>query len=844
MSRDFYDDRVEGGGLIKKIAIAIAAAVGVVMLGGVGFLVVALQGLPDLDELKNYEPPITSRVHAGDGALVAEFAEEHRLFVPIETIPDRVRNAFIAAEDQNFFEHSGVDFTGVLRAAVSNVGNVMAGRRLEGASTITQQVAGNMLTGRASDCSSEKGVNSLVCALYTKVREGFTAQRIEQALSKERILELYLNQIYLGRRSYGVAAASLNYFNKPLSDLTTAEAAFLAVLPKGPANYNPSNENGMKRALARRSYVLGRMAEQGFIAAGEAQSAEQEPVRAVDRLTGDQYVAATHFVEDVRRQIAGQLGDDALLRGGLSIRSTIDTRLQLAAANAVRAGLEAYDRRHSWRGPVASGDPNGDVAAQLASAAFPPALTDWQRAMVIRVNAGVRIRLRDGTEGRLVDADAQWGQTGRRERRLLAGSIVYVSRVARTERYNLHQVPEIQGALVALDPHTGRVLAMVGGYDLAQRGYNRATQARRQPGSSFKPIVYAAALDQPISVGGVDTYVTPATLIDDGPFSVEAGDGSIWSPENYERDFLGPTPLRRGLELSRNAMTARVAYEMGIDRVVDYAKRMGVYENVSPVFALALGSGETTVIRMTAAYGEFVNGGRRITPIIVDRIQDRSGRTIFRADQRECANCAAAWARQTPPLLPDGRQQILDPITAHQVVSMTEGVVQRGTGAALKALERPLGGKTGTTSDYKDAWWIGYSPDLVVGVWAGFDTPRDMGQGETGARITVPIFADFMRVALRDAPPTPFRIPAGVRLVRIDRLTGGLPGPDATDTILEAFRPGTEPVRDSDSSPFIFGGTEPIDPRILTGLREELTAPPPSGPARERAGDDGLSGLY
>lgn len=826
MSRDLWEeDRAYdrgGGGLIKKIAIGIAAVAGVVVLGIAGFLVVALQGLPSLEELKNYEPPTTSRVHAGDGALVAEFAREQRMFVPIESMPEHVRQAFVAAEDQNFFEHSGVDFMGLARAMLTNVGNAVTGRRLQGASTITQQVAKNMLL------TSDR-------TILRKVREAFLAQRIEQALDKERILELYLNEIYLGQRAYGVAAAALNYFNKPLNDLTIGEAAYLAALPKAPNNYHPVRQHD--RAIARRNYVIGRMAEQGFITPAQAAAARAEDLKTQDRLSGDQYIAASHFVEEVRRQVVAQYGEQALYDGGLSIRSTVDTRLQLAAARALRGGLERYDRRHAWRGPLGSGDAEGDIAAQLRQSAPPPALTEWKRAMVTATQGGVRITTENGARGRLLDADAQWAASNsrgsNRERALKAGSIIYVQRIGNTERYNLRQVPQVQGALVALDPHTGRVLAMIGGYNLSEQGYNRATQARRQPGSSFKPIVYAAALD---------FGLTPSTLVDDGPLAIEAGDGSVWSPENYSKEYYGPTTLRRGLELSRNAMTARVAYEMGIDKVVQYAQRLGVYDNnIQPVFALALGTGETTLLRMTTAYGEFVNGGRRITPIMIDRIQDRSGRSIFRVDQRQCQNCEDDWHGQAPPVLTDNREQVLNPITAYQIVSMAEGVVQRGTGTAIASLGRPLGGKTGTTNDYRDAWFIGFSPDLAVGVWIGFDQPRSMGEGETGGSLAAPIFRDFMQVALEDTPPTPFRIPAGVRLVRVDAMTGLLPGPATTTTILEAFKPDTEPTRDTqDSSPFVFGGTDPIDPRVLTGLQQDFSMPAES--AGQQAAQDAADG--
>jgi penicillin-binding protein 1A len=815
----------------RKILIGLGAAAGAMVAGVAVFLFLALQGLPSLEQLQHYEPPISSRVHAGDGALVAEFAREQRVFVPIQQIPDYVKNAFISAEDQHFFEHSGLDYQGLARAMLANVGNVLRGRRMEGASTITQQVAGNMLTGRERN-------------IYRKVREAVLAQRIERAMDKDRILELYLNQIYLGNRAFGVGAAALNYFDKPLDQLTLGEAAFLAVLPKGPGNYDPHTARGMTRALERRDYVLGRMVERGYITQAQATAAHNEQIVVHDRLSGDQYVAASHFVEEIRRQVQGQYGEQALYDGGLSIRSTIDTRLQLVGARALRAGLEAYDRRHAWRGPVGAGDPSGDIRAQLAHAAAAPQLSSWVRAMITSTQGGVTVTDENGSTGRLAAADVQWAAQWSRtqtQRALHRGTIIYAVRGS-SGGYTLKQVPELQGALVAMDPHTGRVLAMVGGYSFNEvGGLNRATQAQRQPGSSFKPIVYAAALDYGL---------TPATLVDDGPLSINAGDGSQWSPENYEHDWLGPTTLRRGLELSRNAMTARVAYQLGPDRVLQYGQRVGVLgQNQIAVFSLALGAGETTLLRMTTGYGMFVNGGHWIQPIMIDRIQDRTGHSIFRRDQRECPDCDAEWHGQAPPVLADNRRQVLDPVTAYQVVSMAQGVVERGTAAtAVGSLGIPLAGKTGTTSDFKDAWFIGFSPDLVVGVWTGFDRPRNMGEGETGGHVAAPIFGDFMRQALANVPPTPFRIPGGVRLVRIDYLTGLLPGPTTTQTLLEAFRPGTEPTNSvASASPFVFGGTDPIDPRVLsnfTGVPAENTNTPPPQQQQQNEDQQDLNGLY
>lgn len=853
-ARDDYDDYDDYGGpdepkrrnWLKIALITVGVGLVALILLVTTTIFIASQSVPDYEALRQYEPPVTTRVHASDGAVVAEFADQHRLFVPIEAIPPRVRQAFISAEDARFFEHSGIDYWGVMRAAFANIGNVLRGRRLQGASTITQQVAGNMLTGRAAECDDSFVLSRLLCAAYTKVREGVAASRIEQALDKERILELYLNEIFLGNRAYGVAAAALNYFDKPLSELTIGEAAFLAVLPKGPANYNPRTAAGRERAIARRDYVIARMLENGYITEEEARAARAEPLNVVDRLSGDSYVAAAHFVESVRLEALEQYGERDLYEDGLSIRSTIDTRLQLIAARSLRRGLEAYDRRHGWRGPVSQdGDPEGDIRSQLSEARRPPSMTGWHRAMVTSVQGGVvRFTTEAGAEGRLSNDDAQWAANGARRERaraLRAGSIIYVL-PGDNNRFTLKQVPEVQGAIVAMDPHTGRVLAMVGGYDLSQATLNRA-RSLRQPGSSFKPIVYAAALES-----GEGRDVTPATLIDDSPLAIEAGDGSVWSPENYTREFYGPTTLRRGLEQSRNAMTARVAYTMGVDRVLEYGRRLGVYgSDTQPVFSLALGAGETSLLQMTTAYSIFVNGGRRVSPIFIDRVQDRTGRTIYHADQRPCDACRGPWRGQRPPVLPDERQQVIDPITAYQIVSMAEGVVQRGTATSVASLDRPLGGKTGTTNDYRDAWFIGFSPDLAVGVWVGFDRPRDMGEGETGGRIAAPIFRDFMQDALRGEPAIPFRIPSGVRLVRIDAMTGLLPSSDTTVTITEAFRPGTEPTEQSVSSPFIFGGTEPIDPRLFEGVsmtpgegpsRPQGTTPPP----QQRQED--LDGLY
>jgi penicillin-binding protein 1A len=841
---------------LKKAVIAVAAVAAAATLGLVILILVAVQGLPSYEKLADYRPPITTRVHAGDGSLIAEFAEEQRVFVPIEAIPEQLKHAFVSAEDKKFFEHSGIDFVGLMRATLHNIMTIFTDDRLQGASTITQQVAKNMLL------TSDR-------TIMRKIKEAFLAQRIERAFDKEKILELYLNEIFLGNRAYGVASASLNYFNKPLDELTLSEMAYLAALPKGPSQYFPLTDARKKeRAINRRNYVLARMAENKYITREEAEAASQQDIRTENRLSEERYIAAGSFVEELRRQVLAEYGKDEVYEGGLSIRATVNPQLQVAALKALRRGLEAYDRRHAWRGAVGQIDMNGDVDAQLREIAFPPSMTGWNRAAVKSVSGNnVRVVLLGGQERQLVPADAEWaGASARsnrnRERALKAGSAVYVQ-CPREGRCNLRQVPELQGAILAMDPHTGRVLAMVGGYQTNDAGLNRATQAMRQPGSAFKNLVYAAAMDPCTAEGQQGCGLSPATLVDDTPFEIPAGDGTIWRPQNYEEgEFGGPTTLRTGLAKSRNVMTARLAYEMTPQRVLSYAERLGLYDpgKQSAVYALALGVGETTLMRMTTAYAMFVNGGKRVRPSLYDRIQNRDGVTQYRSDRRECAGCTQTFTSlEAAPSLPDARDQVLDPISAYQIVSMSQSVVERGTGAKVKTVGKTLGGKTGTSQDYRDAWFVGFSPDLVVGVYVGFDQPRNMGFGETGGQLAAPIFADFMKEALKNTPDTPFRTPPGVRFVRVDAKTGVLPGPDTTETSLEVFRPGTEPTVDSIGSALIIGRGESIDPRELQGLGEAMFGAPdtvgpiPVGPAggpvapmqppQKRNPDDGLVGL-
>jgi len=784
---------------MMRFFLAILSVCAVAVLGAgagvVWFLNEASRDLPDYAQLAEYEPPVVTRLHAADGRLLAEYATERRVFVPIEAIPRRVVDAFVAAEDQNFWIHPGIDPQGIARAAVANVEHLARGRRPEGASTITQQVARNFLLN--DDLRLER-----------KVQEMILAVRIEQALTKAQILELYLNQIFLGFRSYGVAAAALNYFNKSLDELTLAEAAYLAALPKAPNNYHPIRRPDA--AVARRNWVVSRMVAEGFVTAEEAEAARAEPLTVRRRDETEVVADAGYFAEEVRREIVERYGEDVLYRGGLSVRTTLDPALQSIATRAMRDGLVEVDRRYGYRGPLAAIDPGEGWEGRLAAVERPAGVGGWRLAMVIEAGRQeAEIGFADGTRGRIPLAELRWarrvqpdGSLGRAVERasqaLSAGEVVLVEPAGPDERgrapaegaWSLRQVPEVQGGLVAMDPHTGRVLAMVGGFSPDISSFNRATQAWRQPGSSFKPFVYMAALENGF---------TPSSLVLDAPFVYDPGFGQpLWRPENYSQQFYGPTPLRVGMERSRNLMTVRLAHNVGMDKVVETARQFGVVDDLQPFLPMSLGAGETTVMRMATGYAMIVNGGRAISPTLVDRIQDRKGRTVFRHDTRDCAGCSgvAFSERTTVPDPPDERPVVADPRVAYQMTLMLEGVVRRGTaaGSVGASLSRPVAGKTGTTNEERDAWFVGFTPDLVVGLYVGFDQPRGMGRGATGGGIAAPIFRDVMVEATADEPPVPFRVPPGVRLVRVDAATGQLPGPDTRVAVWDAFLPGTEPT--------------------------------------------------
>jgi len=810
--------------MITARNIVLGSLAGVVLIG---FLLAATyvfwvtRDLPSYDTLAHYEPPVTTRLYAGNGTLIGEYARERRLFVPIGQMPEQVKEAFLSAEDKNFYSHPGVDVFGIVRAIVNDIRN--AGRRPQGASTITQQVARNFLL------SSE-------LKFSRKIREMVLAMRIDNAFSKDQILELYLNEIFLGENSYGVAAAATNYFGKSLEELTLAQTAFLAGLPKGPANYHPVRRKDA--AIARRNYVLTQMEENRYITPAEMDTADAEDLVTYSRPFGAVVADVDYFVEEVRRTLFEKYGVKALYDGGLQVRSTLNPRLQEIAVRALRAGLIAYDRRHGWRGPIQHVDLKSDWRETLKATRNRSGVMSWRVAAIAEVKDGALLALQDGGQGTIPASELAWTRG-----RLKAGDVVYVEAMAgegaAPGSYYLREVPNVNGAIVAVDPFTGHVLALSGGFSYGSSQFDRAMQAMRQPGSTFKPFVFAAALDQ---------GYTPITKILDGPFAVPQGPGlPLWAPENYEEgDYLGPTTLRRGVELSRNLMTARLAHTIGMASIAGTAERMGVYDRMERYLANSLGAQVTTLLRMTTGYAEFVNGGRKLEPTLIDRVQDRHGKTIYRFDTRSCPDCnQAEWHEQEEPLLDENQQQVLDPRTAYQMVSILEGVVQRGTGARLRALGRPIAGKTGTSSDFRDAWFIGFSPDLAVGVFIGKDDFQTLGRGEQGALAAAPIFGDFMKEALADQPPTPFRIPQGVVLVPVSPYTGAVMAQGAPGAILEAFRPGTEPgaafaISEIDDPGLAISTAASAAGETPQGATNAAASGPPPAPATIGTGTGGL----
>lgn len=778
--------------------IAIGSIMGLLAL--VAVFTIYGKDLPDYAQLANYEPPTLSRIYSGEGALMDEFARERRIFTPIDEIPDRIKQAFISAEDKNFYEHGGFDPVGIAKAIYEAAAH---GGRLRGASTITQQVMKNfLLTG---DRSGER-----------KIKEIILATRLESTLSKEEILELYLNEIFLGQNSYGVTAAAQVYFGKSLEELSLAEIAYLAALPQAPSVLHPVREK--PRAIARRNYVIGQMLENGYVTAEEAAAAREEDLRTVQ--SGDLPSARVampprdYFTDEIRRELSASLGDEELFTGGLTIRATVDPDLQTVAARALRDGLEKYDRALGvYRGPAAqidpaSFDPSDEASwrAALAGASVPRDIDGWHPAVILEIGeSSARIGIEgveEDEDGHFLSfSDAKWarlrGENGRLREAQSAddmwdvGDVVQVRAITADgafERWSYRQVPAIQGGFMAMDTMTGRVLAMQGGFSYQSSVFNRATQALRQPGSSFKPFVYAAALDNGYS---------PATIVVDAPIEVATGAG-IWRPTNSSDKYYGPAPIRTGLEQSRNLMTVRIAQDVGMDVVAEYAERFNVYKDMPELLSYSLGAGETTLYQMVAAYAMFANGGLRVEPTLVDRVQDRYGRTIYRHDRRECENCTAdRLSAAAQPFLRSNAERIMDPITAYQITSMLQGAVSRGTSrVAVGSLGLNLAGKTGTTNDAKDVWYVGYSPRIAAGCYMGYDNPRPLGKSAFGGTLCAPIFAEFIKVALAGQGPVTFPVPPGGRFISIDRHSGQrLPdGATGANVQVEYIKDGQETV--------------------------------------------------
>ncbi len=747
--------------------------------------------LPDYRQLSKYEPSVVSRVYAGNGALLKEYSTERRVFVPIDVIPKKIISAFLSAEDKDFYDHIGVDVQAITRALIINLRNYGKGKRLVGASTITQQVAKNFLL--SSEVTFER-----------KIKEAILAIRIERAFSKKEILELYLNEIYLGNNSYGIAAAALNYFDKSLDDLTIDEAAFLATLPKAPSKYNP-NKN-YEKVFDRRNWVLNQMYKNGYLALSEKNKFQSREI-IIKNSSGLDDTSAPYFAEEVRRKMLNKFGFDALYQGGLSVRTTLNPELQRYADKALFNGLEALDKRQGWRGAIdninlkkVTNDELNKILSEIQIG-----LPQNRKVSLVKkiknnkiflhtLNSQIELKFKSKPwlrkQIKYIDKNNK-GQIGHGKKIesfddfLKEGDIILLKK--QDNNYSISQIPEVNGAIVVINPSTGRVLAMTGGYQFNKSEFNRATQAYRQPGSAFKPFVYLAALDQRIK---------PTDIILDAPLSYDQGVGlPKWKPANYTKKFYGPSPVRLGIEKSRNLMTARLALLVNMKNIKKYGKNFGIYDNLPDLLSMSLGAGETTLMRLTTAYAMIVNGGKKISPIIIDRVQDRRGKTILKNDLRRCGNCELDnYSDLTKiPKLVDEREQVTDPGSAYQMVSMLRGAVTRGTGKLINKLNKTLAGKTGTTNSNQDAWFVGFSSDLVVGVFVGFDNPATLGKRETGSSVAAPIFRDFMSQALHKKPDVPFRRPAGIKLIKVNPKTGLLSKSNSRNSIIEAFKPGQLP---------------------------------------------------
>jgi penicillin-binding protein 1A len=720
--------------------------------------------IPDYKFLKSYKPPVSSKMYSGNGDLVADFSTEKRIFVPYSAIPENVINSFLSAEDKNFFSHPGVDAKGILRAIINNIQNIITSKRLEGASTITQQVAKNfLLTNEVS--------------LNRKIKEAILAFRIERALSKERILELYLNQIYLGSGAYGVAAASLEYFDKSIKELDYSESALLAALPKAPSRYNPYKD--LNLAKFRRDLVLKNLYENNFLDKKKYQLYKNQPIY-LKKIKKVFLEDAQYYIEDVRKNIIEKLTYEKVYKQGYNINTPINLELQKIATNSLRKGLIAYDRRKGWRGPILNLDVEDKWFSKIKKKDKLEKSINWQLAIIKNINQfNADIETEKKIEGTIRYKDISWTKKEFKDL-FKIGDIVYVKKIE-DNFYSLQQLPKINGGIVVIDPYTGRILALSGGFSFRNSEFNRASQALRQPGSAFKPFIYALALEN---------QYTPSSLVLDAPLVLDQGvDLKKWKPQNYGKKFYGLSTLRVGLEKSRNLMTVRIAQSLGIDKIAKFSQDLNIYKNPEKLLSISLGSGETTLLNLASAYSSFVNGGKLITPILIDRIQDSEGNTIFNSDNRKCFDCdKISFTGKDYPSIKDSYKRVISPQTAYQLTSILEGAVKRGTGKKLKKLNLNIAGKTGTTNDNTDAWFVGFTSNLVIGVYVGMDNPSSLGKYETGSKAALPIFENFIKKAVKKSEARPFKVPEDMTMMVVDPLTGEKAKFTSKNMIVESYK--------------------------------------------------------
>ena len=749
--------------LFKNIFITFVSISLIFLIFTLGILWNFSNKIPDYKFLKNYKPPVSSKVYSGNGDLVADFSTEKRIFVPYRSLPKNVINAFLSAEDKNFFSHPGVDAKGVLRAIINNIKNIMTSRRLEGASTITQQVAKNFLL------TNEVSINR-------KIKEAILAFRIERALSKERILELYLNQIYLGSGAYGVAAASLEYFDKSIKELNYSEAALLAALPKAPSKYNPYRN--IELAKFRRDLVLKNLLDNNFLNVKDYEFLKNQKIEL--KKTKKVFLEdAQYYIEDVRKNIIKKLTYEKVYKQGFNINTPINLKLQKIATKSLRSGLISYDNRKGWRGPLENRIYKKNWDQNLEKYKLEDSIK-WKVAIVKKVRQfSAEIETTDNMRGVIDYKEITWTKKEFADV-LKEGDIIYVKKIEKN-KFSLKQLPKVNGGIVVMDPYTGRVLALSGGFSFKNSEFNRATQALRQPGSAFKPFVYALALE--------NNY-TPSSLVLDAPLVLDQGsDLKMWKPENYGKKFYGPSTLRVGLEKSRNLMTVRIAQKIGIEKIAKFSQELGIYDNPEKLLSISLGSAETTLLKLTSAYSTFINGGRSVTPILIDRVQDSEGNTVVNNDKRTCINCdEISFTGKEYPKIKDDYKKVFSPETAYQITSLLEGVIKRGTGKKLKNLNLNIAGKTGTTNKNTDTWFIGFTSNLVIGVYVGMDNPAPLGKFETGSKTALPIFKDFIKSAIKKSDARPFKVADKITMMVVDPLTGQKAKFSSKNTIIEAYK--------------------------------------------------------